>query len=305
MKLGNSVAAVIVACGLAVTGVAGTGAAQPATPASASVDHEVKAADQLSLPQLLDAAADEVHMTFPNAELMVADGSSPSGRTQDMSQVTEWRLVSPATVLPASSRSNPTARLRARSASRSPTRRRGAASCRSPTRPALRPTRHTASSRTPGTGTVRLAGRAPRGTAAPAVPLLQHPWRLRRVRGERRRPRRQPHLRLTAHLTQRRDGATMPFHRCSPGIESVRSRTSGSANVPSGGRRQEKVMQGDEQHSAALPEGGTVGVGGGSGVAGEVVTQGGGRAEAGAVGDVRNGQVGGLQQFLGTVDAGA
>ncbi|WP_438489956.1 hypothetical protein [Streptomyces sp. S186] len=93
MKLRNSLAVVIVACGLAVTGVAGTGAAQAATPASASVAHGVKAADQLSLQQLLDAAADEVHMTFPNATLMVADGSSPSGKTQDMSQVTDWRLV--------------------------------------------------------------------------------------------------------------------------------------------------------------------------------------------------------------------
>ncbi|PNE36989.1 hypothetical protein [Streptomyces noursei] len=93
MKLGNSVAAVIVACGLAVTGIAGTGAAQAATPASASVGQGAKAADQLSLQQLLDAAADEVHMTFPKATLMVADGSSPSGKTQDMSQVTDWRLV--------------------------------------------------------------------------------------------------------------------------------------------------------------------------------------------------------------------
>ncbi|MFK0289804.1 hypothetical protein ACIQU6_04825 [Streptomyces sp. NPDC090442] len=95
MKLRNGVAAVVVACGLAVTGIAGTGAAQATTPASAAtpVSHGVKTADQLSLQQLLDAAADEVHTTFPHATLMVADGSSPSGKTQDMSQVTDWRLV--------------------------------------------------------------------------------------------------------------------------------------------------------------------------------------------------------------------
>ncbi|WP_201304965.1 hypothetical protein [Streptomyces sp. GS7] len=67
--------------------------AQAATPASVSVSHGMKAADQLSLQQLLAAAADEVHMTFPNATLMVADGSSPGAKTQDMSQVTDWRLV--------------------------------------------------------------------------------------------------------------------------------------------------------------------------------------------------------------------
>ncbi|MQY10207.1 hypothetical protein SRB5_03140 [Streptomyces sp. RB5] len=96
MKLRNSVAAVIIACGLAATGIAGAGAAQAVSPAAAptvSVRHEAKTADQLSLQQLLDVVADEVRDTFPNATLMVADGSSPSGKTQDMSQVTDWRLV--------------------------------------------------------------------------------------------------------------------------------------------------------------------------------------------------------------------
>jgi hypothetical protein len=96
MKLRNAVGAVVVAWGLAVTGTAGSGAAQAVTPASTaaagSVRPGVKAAEP-SLQQLLDTATDEVRATFPNATLVLADGSSPNGPTQDMRQVTDWRLV--------------------------------------------------------------------------------------------------------------------------------------------------------------------------------------------------------------------
>jgi hypothetical protein len=94
MKLRSRLAAIVVACGLAAGGIVGAGAAQAVPPAAAvSVRHEMRAADQLSLQQLLDAVADEVHYLFPQATLMVANGSSPSGKTKDMSQVTDWRLV--------------------------------------------------------------------------------------------------------------------------------------------------------------------------------------------------------------------
>ena len=95
MKIRNIVAAMLVAGGLATTGLVGTGAAQAATSATATVASlsQLRAADQLSLRQLLDVVGFEVRLTFPNATLMVAEGSSPTGPTSDIADVTDWRLV--------------------------------------------------------------------------------------------------------------------------------------------------------------------------------------------------------------------
>jgi hypothetical protein len=97
MRLKNSVVSAVVAVGLAVTGFAGASAAQavtktsrtaPAAPSAPSASNE-----QLTLQQLLDLTRTEVHDLFPNATLMLADGSSPTGPTRDMTQVTDWHLV--------------------------------------------------------------------------------------------------------------------------------------------------------------------------------------------------------------------
>lgn len=50
-------------------------------------------ARQLTLQELLDAVRYEVHDLFPAATLMVAQGTSPSGSTKDMLNVTDWQLV--------------------------------------------------------------------------------------------------------------------------------------------------------------------------------------------------------------------
>ena len=95
MKIRNLIAATLLAGGLATTGLVGSGAAQAATSATATVAalSQLRAADQLSLRQLLDVVGYEVRMSFPKATLMVAEGSSPSGPTTDMAEVTDWRLV--------------------------------------------------------------------------------------------------------------------------------------------------------------------------------------------------------------------
>lgn len=95
MKIRHIVAAMLVAGGLATTGLVGTGAAQAATSATATVASlsQFRAADQLSLLQLLDVVRYDVRATFPNARLMVAEGSSPNGPTTDIADVTDWRLI--------------------------------------------------------------------------------------------------------------------------------------------------------------------------------------------------------------------
>ncbi|MFE4590543.1 hypothetical protein [Streptomyces laurentii] len=94
MRLRISVAAVVAACGLAAGGIAGAGPAQAVTPAApVSLRHQEKYADQLCLWQLIDLVTAQVHETYPDATLMLADGSSPSGPTTDMSKVTDWVLI--------------------------------------------------------------------------------------------------------------------------------------------------------------------------------------------------------------------
>lgn len=95
MKIRKIVAAMLVAGGLATTGLVGAGAAQAATSATTTVASlsQLRAADQLSLRQLLDVVGFEVRITFPNATLMVAEGGSPTGPTTDIANVTDWRLV--------------------------------------------------------------------------------------------------------------------------------------------------------------------------------------------------------------------
>jgi hypothetical protein len=97
MRLRIGFVSAAIACGLAVTGFAGASAARAVTPAPAHV-HSAPAAphqavEQLTLQQLLDLTRVEVHDLFPSATLMLADGSSPSGPTRDMTQVTAWRLI--------------------------------------------------------------------------------------------------------------------------------------------------------------------------------------------------------------------
>jgi hypothetical protein len=94
MKLRHGVALLVAACGFSMTGIAGAGAAQAVAPPSAAAvsAHDVRWA-QMPLQQLLDLATHKVKGTFPDATLMLADGSSPTGPTRDMDQVTDWRLI--------------------------------------------------------------------------------------------------------------------------------------------------------------------------------------------------------------------
>ena len=94
MRLRNGAAAVAVTCGLAVTGIAGAGAAQAVTPTTAAVKSAPhKSVQQMSLQQMLDVVRHQVQSSYPAATLMVAAGDSPSGKTKDMSKVTDWQLV--------------------------------------------------------------------------------------------------------------------------------------------------------------------------------------------------------------------
>lgn len=96
MKFRNGVAVLIAACGFSLTGISGAGAAQAVTPPAAvrAVPFAALRADQqLTLQELLDRATHKVRGTYPNASLMLADGSSPTGPTRDMEKVTDWVLV--------------------------------------------------------------------------------------------------------------------------------------------------------------------------------------------------------------------
>jgi hypothetical protein len=96
MKLRNGVAVLIAACGLSLTGVSGASAAQVVTPPAAvraDALGALRADQQLTLQELLDRATHKVRGTYPNASLMLADGSSPTGPTRDMDKVTDWVLV--------------------------------------------------------------------------------------------------------------------------------------------------------------------------------------------------------------------
>lgn len=95
MKLRRSVAVLVAACGLSVTGIAGAGAAQAVTPSGGpvAIARALRGEEQLSLQQLLDLATHKVRGTYPNASLMLADGASPTGSTRNMEDVTDWRLV--------------------------------------------------------------------------------------------------------------------------------------------------------------------------------------------------------------------
>ncbi len=95
MKIRKIVAATVVAGALATSGIVGSAAAQAATATAVSVTArpDVRAANELTLLQLLDVVRYEVRMRFPSATLMVAEGRSPSGPTTDMAKVTDWQLV--------------------------------------------------------------------------------------------------------------------------------------------------------------------------------------------------------------------
>jgi hypothetical protein len=95
MKLRNGVAVLVAVCGFSLTGVSGAGAAQAVTPRAAVPAAAVNAlrGEQLTLQELLDRATHKVRGTYPNASLMLADGSSPTGPTRDMDEVTDWVLV--------------------------------------------------------------------------------------------------------------------------------------------------------------------------------------------------------------------
>jgi hypothetical protein len=94
MRLRNGIASAILACGLTLTGIAGAGAARAEAPTTAAMQPAPQAAvEALTLQQLLDLTRIEVHDLFPDATLMLADGSSPTGPTTDMTQVTDWRLI--------------------------------------------------------------------------------------------------------------------------------------------------------------------------------------------------------------------
>lgn len=92
MKFRRSVAVLVAACGLSVTGIAGAGAAQAVTPSAGpvAIAHALRGQEQLSLQQLLDLATHKVRGTYPNASLMLADGASPTGSTRNMEDVTDW-----------------------------------------------------------------------------------------------------------------------------------------------------------------------------------------------------------------------
>jgi len=98
MKIRNILAATVLAAGLAAGGIAGAGPAQAAISADTAIakavaSSEVRDARQLTLQELLGTVRYEVHDLFPAATLMVAQGSSPSGSTKDMLNVTDWQLV--------------------------------------------------------------------------------------------------------------------------------------------------------------------------------------------------------------------
>ncbi|MGW1073671.1 hypothetical protein [Streptomyces sp. NPDC002537] len=97
MKLGKRFVAPVAVCALAATGVIGAGAAQAAPqaphPVTASAQRTVRVVDELSLDQLTELVTDRVRLEYPGAKLMLADGSSPTGPTRDMSRVTDWRFV--------------------------------------------------------------------------------------------------------------------------------------------------------------------------------------------------------------------
>ncbi|KJY41734.1 hypothetical protein VR41_11310 [Streptomyces sp. NRRL B-1568] len=92
MNLKNSVACALAACCLTAFGVTGM-AGGTAQAAAFTAGHDGNATAQLSLQQLTDKVSARIKHDYPNAKLMLADGSSPSGPTKDMSKVTAWRFV--------------------------------------------------------------------------------------------------------------------------------------------------------------------------------------------------------------------
>ncbi|GHC70458.1 hypothetical protein [Streptomyces cinnamoneus] len=97
MKLKARLVAPVAACAFVATGMLGAGAAQAAVPvvpvAAGPAAHVAQGVAQLSLQQLTELVTLRVHLEYPNAKLMLADGSAPGGRTQDVSKVTDWRFV--------------------------------------------------------------------------------------------------------------------------------------------------------------------------------------------------------------------
>ncbi|MEV5239065.1 hypothetical protein AB0K89_08110 [Streptomyces cinnamoneus] len=97
MELKARLVAPIAACAFVATGMLGANAAQAAVPvapsASGPAAHVAQGVTQLSLQQLTELVTLRVHLEYPNAKLLLADGSAPGGRTRDISKVTDWRFV--------------------------------------------------------------------------------------------------------------------------------------------------------------------------------------------------------------------
>ncbi|GAA3078512.1 hypothetical protein GCM10020000_75070 [Streptomyces olivoverticillatus] len=200
MNLKNSVACALAACCLTAFGVTGM-AGGTAQAAAFTAGHDGNATAQLSLQQLTDKVSARIKHDYPNAKLMLADGSSPSGPTKDMSKVTAWRFVfntpdGPSGVKSVEVPADLSGKIGGIVKHPSPWGGVYAIDKRTPLTPAEAYDILRRAQPRPGVS-IRLARQTPGLQGSPAVPLLRQARRLQRIRGERRRPRRQPHLRLT------------------------------------------------------------------------------------------------------------